>query len=79
MAADGPSHQARIHGSLTWRYSGDGNWPIALSTPERAVLKLLDELPGGETFHQIDILIEDLAGLSPKRAIRLLGNAEASR
>ena len=44
------AHQTQFHGSLTWRYFGDGDWPIVLSTPERAVLELLDELPGGETF-----------------------------
>ena len=73
MAVDGPSHQAQIHGSLTWRYFGDGDWPIVLSTPERAVLELLDELPGEETFHQVDMLMEGLVGLSPKRTSRLLG------
>ena len=72
MAFDGPSHQAQIHGSLTWRYFGDGDWPIVLSTPERAVLELLDELPREETFHQVDMLMEGLVGLSPKRTSRLL-------
>lgn len=77
MAADGPSHRAQIHGSLTWRYFGDGGWPIVLSTPERAVLELMDELPGGETFHQVDMLMEGLVGLSPKRASRLLGECRS--
>ncbi len=44
-----------------------------LSTPERAVLELPDELPGGETFHQVDMLMAGLTGLSPKRTGRLLG------
>ena len=77
MAVDGPSHQAQIHGSLTWRYFGDGDWPIVLSTPERAVLELLDELPGRETFHQVDMLMEGLVGLSPKRTSRLLGECRS--
>ena len=77
MAVDGPSHQAQIHGSLTWRHFGDGDWPIVLSTPERAVLELLDELPGGETFHQVDMLMEGLVGLSPKRTSRLLGECRS--
>ena len=77
MAVDGPSHQVQIHGSLTWRYFGDGDWPIVLSTPERAVLELLDELPGGETFHQVDMLMEGLVGLSPKRTSRLLGECRS--
>ncbi len=71
MAVDA-SHQVQVHGSLTWRYFGDGDWPIILSTPERAMLELLDELPGRETFHQADMLMEGLVGLSPKRTSRLL-------
>lgn len=77
MAVDGPSHRAQIHGSLTRQYFGDGDWPIMLSTPERAVLELLDELPGGETFHQVDMLMAGLAGLSPKRTSRLLGECRS--
>ncbi len=77
MAVDGPSHQAQIHGSLTWRNFGDGDWPMMLSTPERAVLELLDELPGGETFHQVDMLMAGLVGLSPKRTSRLLGECRS--
>ena len=48
-----------------------------LSTPERAVLELLDGLPGRETFHQVDMLMEGLVGLSPKRASRLLGECRS--
>ena len=74
---DGPPQRAPIHGSLTWRYSGDGGWPIVLSTPERAALELLDELPSGETFHQADMLMEGLVSLSPKRMSRLLGECRS--
>ena len=77
MAFDGASHQAQIHGSLTCRYFGDGDWPIVLSTPERAVLELLDELPNRETFHQADMLMEGLVGLRPKRMSRLLGECRS--
>jgi hypothetical protein len=30
-----------------------------MSTPERAVLELLDEIPKRETFHQVDVLTEE--------------------
>ena len=60
------------HGSLTWLRFGDGEWPIILSTPERAVMELLDELPDKETFHQVDALMDGLANLSPRRMNRLL-------
>ena len=77
MGGDGPSQHAPIHGSLTWRYFGDGDWPMVLSTPERAVLELLDELPGEETFHQADMLMEGLVSLGPQRMSRLLGECRS--
>lgn len=51
---------------------GHWNWPLILSTPERAVLELLDELPAHETFHQVDKLMDGLASLSPHRLQNLL-------
>ena len=72
LDADGPSNPATIHGSLKWRNFGDGDWPIILSTPERAILELLDQLPDRETFHQADMLMEGLVNLSPRRMSRLL-------
>ena len=72
LAGDRLTGPASIHGSLTWRYFGDGDWPMVLSTPERAILELLDELPGRETFHQVDVLMEGLVNLSPERAGQLL-------
>lgn len=71
-AADRPSNLATIHGSLKWKCFGDGDWPIVLSTPERAILELLDELPDRETFHQADMLMEGLVNVSPRRMSRLL-------
>ena len=72
MASDERSDFVTIHGSLTWMAFGDGNWPIVLSTQERAMLELLDELPDRETFHQVDVLMEGLVSLSPKRMSHLL-------
>ena len=61
-----------VYGSLTWRRLGEVAWPIVLSTPERAVLELLDELPDRETFHQVDALMDGLGNLSPRRVDALL-------
>lgn len=72
LASDQPSGRARIHGGLTWMYVGDWDWPLVLSTPERAILELLDEVPRRETFHQADMLMEGLTNLSPRRLRRLL-------
>jgi hypothetical protein len=51
---------------------GQSGWQITLSSPERAVLELLDELPNHESFHQVDKLVEGLANLSPRRLQKLL-------
>ena len=59
-------------GSLTTTYFGEGNWPIVSSTRERAILELLDDLPDNETFHQVDMFMEGLVHISPKRMSQLL-------
>ena len=51
---------------------GQGDWPLTLSTPERAILELLDELPDRESFHQVNMLMEGMATLSPRRLQNLL-------
>jgi hypothetical protein len=61
-----------IQGSLTQISWGQWDWPITISTPERAILELLDEVPVRETFHQADKLVEGLRTLSPRRLQTLL-------
>jgi len=56
---------------LSW---GHWNWSLTLSTPERAILELLHEVPERETFHQADMLMESLRTLSPRRVQKLLEN-----
>jgi hypothetical protein len=51
---------------------GQWDWPLIVSAPERAVLELLDELPDHESFHQVDVLMEGLSDLSPRRLQTLL-------
>jgi hypothetical protein len=57
---------------LTRQPWGHEEWPLIMSTPERAILELLDEVPKHETFHQADVLMEGLRNLSPRRLHRLL-------
>jgi len=47
-------------------------WAIRASTPERAILEALDELPDDESFHNIDSIFEGLTNLRPHRATELL-------
>lgn len=56
---------------------GPWRWPLTLSSPERAVLELLDELPDNESFHQADMLMEGLSTLSPARLQTLLGDCRS--
>jgi hypothetical protein len=48
------------------------NWPLRRSSPERAVLEALNELPDGESFHKVDMLFQGLASLRPRRLEELL-------
>jgi hypothetical protein len=51
---------------------GGGDMPLIISTPERAFLELLDELPQHESFHMADVIMEGLTTLSPRRMQSLL-------
>ncbi|NQW00975.1 MAG: type IV toxin-antitoxin system AbiEi family antitoxin [Rhodospirillales bacterium] len=66
-----------LHSSLTQHNWGHWEWPMTLSTPERAVLEMLDELPAKETFHQADMLMEGLRSLSPRRLQKLLEDCKS--
>ena len=48
-------------------------WPIQVSSPERAILEALDELPSHASFENLDKIFEGLASLRPKRLMALLG------
>lgn len=70
---DGGRDLTKLHGgsvtSIAW---GQWDWPLALSTPERAILELLDELPDRASFHHVDKIMEGLAGLRPRKMQKLL-------
>ena len=56
---------------LVWRRL-DFVWGVVMSTPERAALELLDQLPVRESFHEADMLMSGLVNLRPGRMSRLL-------
>lgn len=56
---------------------GQWGWPLILSSPERALLELLDRLPEHESFEQVDRLVEGQANLSPRRLERLLADCRS--
>lgn len=61
---------------LVWRRL-DFARGVVMSTPERAVLELLDELPARESFHQADMLVFGLMNLRPGRMSRLLSACQS--
>ena len=48
------------------------NWPLRTSSPERAILEALDELPDRESFHTLDVAFESLTTLRPRKLTALL-------
>ena len=47
-------------------------WPVRTSSPERAVLEALDELPGNASFEHLDKIFEGLVSLRPEPLMALL-------
>ena len=47
-------------------------WPVRASSPERAILEALDELPNHASFDNLDKIFEGLAALRPKQLMALL-------
>lgn len=47
-------------------------WPVKVSSPERALLEALDELPSVASFENLDRVFEGLASLRPKQLMALL-------
>ena len=50
-----------------------GRWPVRASSPERAILEALDELPRHASFDNLDKLFEGLVSLRPRHVTALLG------
>ena len=73
LAADKDALQA---GTLR-EVPGPSDWSLVVSTPERALLEMLDELPARESFHQVDMVVEGLRTLSPRRLQTLLADCNS--
>lgn len=67
-----PDSPTQHKADLTSQPWGQWGWELQLSSPERAILELLDELPDRESFHQVDMLFEGLPNLSPRKLEALL-------
>lgn len=67
-----PKEGSTLSGELRVLHWGQWHWPMIVSTPERAYLELLDELPKHDTFHTADVVMEGLVDISPRRMQTLL-------
>lgn len=63
---DANDPQSGVHAVNVWR------WPIKASSPERAILEALDELPNEANFDSLDKIFEGLTSLRPKLLAELL-------
>ena len=52
-------------------------WPIKMSSAERAILEVLDELPKNESFHSIDMMFQGMVNLRPKLMTTLLAQCRS--
>jgi hypothetical protein len=66
-----------LTGGFTVLKWGQWDWPLTVSSTERAIFELLDELPNHESFHVTDKLFEGLASLRPKRLNQLLADCRS--
>ena len=66
-----------LPGGLSIMPWGPWKWPLVISSPERAILELMDELPRNESFHQVDLIMDGLVNLRPRRLQALLEDARS--
>ena len=75
FAGEGGESSPTLPGALRVMRWGQWEWPLVVSALERAILELIDELPTHETFHNVDVTMEGLVDLSPRRMQGLLEEA----
>jgi hypothetical protein len=75
--AGSSSDLTSLPGELLIMPWGQWKWPLVISSPERAILELMDELPQHESFHQVDMIMEGLVNLRPRRLQGLLEDAHS--
>lgn len=48
------------------------DWKLKMSSPERAIMEAMDELPDHESFHNLDMVFQSLTTLRPRSLSALL-------
>lgn len=65
---------AKAWRAMNW---GSWDWPLTISTPELAILEVLEGVPAEMSFEDCDLLFEGLASLSPTRLKMLLAQCKS--
>jgi hypothetical protein len=55
----------------------ESRWPFTMSSPERAFLELLADIPDGISFAHADELLQGMTSLSPRRLTALLEKCQS--
>lgn len=76
-SAPNPDRSKSIAGGLKRYTWGDREWPMLISTPERAILEFLDEIPGRQTFQHAADIFTGLANLRPRQLQDLLEQCDS--
>lgn len=71
------SDGSHVSGGLRRYAWGDREWPMIVSSPERATLEFLDEIPGRQSFEHAADLFTGLTNLSPRRLQKLLERCDS--
>ena len=66
-----------VGGDIIQTAWGQWDWPMSMSSRERAFLELLDELPGKESFHHVDMMMESASTLRPDHLSELLSRCKS--
>lgn len=77
FSPDSEDTSSSLPGGLMITPWGQWKWPLVMSSPERAILELMDELPRHESYHQVDMIMEGLVNLRPRRLQALLEDARS--
>lgn len=51
---------------------GESDWPLVYSTPERAILEMLQDVPAAESVHQAHVMLQGMVNAHPARMSFLL-------
>mgnify|MGYP000450313770 CR=1 FL=1 len=64
-------------GGIETQAWGQWEWPLTLSSPERAYLEFLDELPNKASFHHADMIMQGAVNFRPRRLEKLLRDCKS--